>query len=352
MKTIIESINHGENLIGGYTSELAFLDCVQEVEDATERKGVSLQDIRMHADENESVYLVAQGSTYRLRDGAIPSLCARLGISGSILSRFSPDELMALLNQCAEKHRDDEGALIVKIGDAVSAVLSDGYQVMEADAIFRQASEKIRSIGGFFVGGFVTMDMFSASYQIQNEKLVQMYRDKFDEGDMLRGAVPVVTVETSNTGLSSASIVPKFRVKGRDIIIGKSMRAAHKGENDLKRVEENLNQIFAIFKQAIDGLETLKKIKIENPSCCFKNIAKRVLLPKKYAMMASLDFDETLEDLEGVSAYDIYLALTETIFHAENDGRPAEFINSLRELIARALFVDYRKYDLPYSDWN
>ena len=283
-------------------------------------------------------------------------MCERLGISGPTLAKFSKSELAQILKFCSEKFTDEDSATLVKIGDRAAAVLSDHYKVVKADEIYKETSRAIKKLGGEFLGGYLTVDDFLVAYTLKNQGISKVYQEKLEDDDFFKDAVPVVQVATSNTGFSSVSIIPQFKVKNRLITIGRSMKEAHKGNTDIDKVKENLNQIFSIFKEAIEGLEKLKNVEIDNPEFCFKNVAKRVLLPKKYTMLAAADFEGTVEYLndigKSVTAYDIYVGLTETIFHAENDGRPKEFINNLTELVSRSLFVDYKRYDTPYSDWD
>lgn len=287
-------------------------------------------------------------TSYSCRPYAVKTLCDRLGISGSVLSKFDNEKLARLLKSCAVEYSDGEQVQIAKIQDKCIAVLSGNYKVLPADTVFEEAVRAIRDLGGAYATGYVSLDLFYASYCLNNKELVNAYRDKFDE---FTEAVPIVTIETSNTGLSSVSFTPKFKIKNLEIIVGKPLRALHKGDSDIAIVKENSKQIFAIFKAAIEGLDKLKKIQIEHPITCFKNVARRVLLPKKYSMMAAENFENFVEDGEKITAYDLYLALAEVMFYAESDDRPKTFITNLQEQVSRALYVDFGKYDIPTSEW-
>lgn len=342
--------------------ETEFLNTIKEIENNTSYSEVLVKDMyfkgnskvenTLLSDENDcsAISLYLQGDKkYDCRPYAIKTACDRLGISGPVLNRFNNGKLAGVLNICKEEY-PTEKILMVKMGNNLClAMLSDGYKILSAEQVFTKASEEAMKLGGSYNSGYITADIFSATYSIHNQKLESIYKDKFEE---LENSTPMITVETSNTGLSSVSVFPKFKIKNREIMIGKPLRTLHKGKSDLNTVKENFNQIYPMFKEAIEGLERLKKIRIENPLFCLKNIAKRVLIPKKYALMAAEDFENFIGFDNTITAYDVYFALSEVLFYAENDNKPKSTINNLQEQVARALYIDFAKYDVPYSDWK
>ena len=360
---IINELLNGKTV--AVSTEDDFLSSVKEIEKSTKYSHVKISEMNFAGDEDNIFKSEAPlvdgftidcgksiGKTFNCLTYAVKTACDRLGISGPVLSRFSNKKLANILNQCSEEYKNDEEVLIVSLPDSDNncciAVLSDGYRVLPANEVFKEASGEIKNLGGYFTDGYINTDIFYALYQINNKELENIYKDKFEE---LSKGVPMISIETSNTGLSSVSITPKFRMRDIDLIIGRPFKTLHKGESDIDSVKEDIKQIFPMFKEAIDGLSRLKKIRIENPLFCFKNIAKKVLLPKKYSMMAADDFCNFIDDSE-ITAYDIYFALAEVVFYAENDNRPKLFLNNLQEQIARALYLDFSKYDTPYSDWK
>lgn len=356
---VIKEILNGKTISTNTKED--FLSAVKEIERTTEYVDTKISDLQF--DEfTETEYALdsglriscpdSPGNGYNCLPYAVKTACDKVGISGPVLSRFSNKKLAEILNKCREEYKEGENVMLVTLPNEdrsyCISVLSDDYKILPAEEVFEESVKEIEKLGGSYAGGFVNTDIFYSLFEINNKELENTYKDKFED---LRNAVPMISVETSNTGLSSVAITPKFKIGSIEMIIGKPLKTLHKGESDMMAVRENINQIFPIFKEAIDGLSRLKNIKIENPLFCFKNIAKKVLLPKKYAMMAAEDFCNFIDDGE-INAYELYFALCETIFYAKNDNRPKTFLNNLQEQVARALYLDFSKYDTPYSDWK
>lgn len=361
---ISEKLARGIEYLGEYKSEQGFFNAVKEIEGNTQRIDFNLGkaefvgiDSPVEDEKMADIYdaggfaVKLDGHTYKLSAKAESDMALRLGITGPTLSVLPKDSLAKILSICKSQFtKEDDKAMMVQIGDKVYAVLSDGYKVILADEVYRSAAKPIHRMGGEFVSGYLTVDNFFAEYKLNNPEIVNSYKQKCGTDF---NALPVVTVETSNTGLSSVSITPKFLINGNRVItVGKSIDAAHKGETTIEKVKENCEQIFAIFQEAISGLAKLKTVRIQHPMMCFKNIAKRCQMPKGYSMMAAADFEGELLEGEEVTAFDIYVGLTEAIFHASNDGRSKVYVNNLTEICARALTLDFTRYDLPYAEWD
>lgn len=359
MSEIINQIIKGKIITSNNEDE--FLKNVREVENNTSYITVEIPKLRFVGEGEENILNFEEydinSKNFRVetnafslscRPYAVKTICDRLGVSGPVLSRFSNQKLAKILNFCKKEYSKEECIQIVKLGeDSCLAALSDGYKVLEADEVFTKAFAEIKKLGGEFSFGYIDADIFHASFILKNEQLKEIYAEKFEE---FSNGVPMLDIETSNTGLSSVSIIPKFKFKDFELIVGKPLKVLHKGNSDMAAVNEAIGQIFPIFKSSIDGLSRLKKVRIENPLFCFKNIAKRVLLPKKYSMLAAENFENFLDD--DVNAFDVYWGLTEVLFYAKNDERPQVFLNMLEEQIARALYLDYSKYDVPYAEWK
>lgn len=347
-----------EKIINGFMTEKndEFLSTVKNFEKETHHDTIPVKKLVLWGDENtytldEQENTINKTAGFRInykpcRPYAVRTMCDKLGISGSVLSKFNDKKLAKILKQCIIEFSSKDSVQVVSFENVVLSVLSENYKYLSAVEIFEKIAEEVNNLGGNFKKGYVDLDSFNAFYELKNNKIKMAYSEILPE---LSDAVPVLSVSTSNTGLSSVSIVPMFALKNAVFAIGRPLKVFHKGDASIDVVAENINQIYAMFKEAVDGLSRLKKIKIENPADCFKNVAKRVLLPKRYVVPALESFECCIPD-ENVTAYDIYLGLTDVILYAQLDNRPAGFINTLREQIARALYVDFQKYDVPYSD--
>ena len=329
---VICTTNNGED----------FLEAVRQIEEMTTRKEIGLDQVNIEVSEHG--YKL---NGIPMRDLAVSNLCDRLGVAGHLLDRLSKEELVNLLRFASSKHSPKEIGLMVNVGPSVAAVLSGDYRVLHADKLFEAAEEKLVQMKGVFSSGLVTRDGFSAVYRLLDDKIAKIYRDRFNDMS-LKHAVPVVTISTSNTGFAAASILPQLKLESTVFAVGKPLRVVHKGGADLDGFKENLDQIYAMFRESAENLERLRKVNIENPVECFYNVAKRVLIPKKYAVQAG----NYLLISGATTALDIYLALTEVTWVADQCGASGAEINDLQEMVARAIFLDYIKYDIPYTDWK
>lgn len=345
-----------------FSNEKEFLAEVQGIEKRTNREDMAIRSVKFGKendnvahpfdDNGEFVIKITKNKEKQLipcRGYAVNTLAQRLGIQGPVLDRMNGKELTDIFKRCAKKFRPEEKMKVIELDGKILAVLSDGYKVIPADTIYDMAKSEVDRIGSTFLEGYVTDDIFAATYRIDNKEVKAAY-DDFDE--LTGDAVPMVAIATSNTGFSSVSITPMFRMRGRDIIIGKALNACHKGSSDEKVIEENLAQIFPLFKEAAETLARLQKVTIEHPEKCILNVADRVHLPRKWVKMAAEELEHLIGWNQTVTAYDIYLALTEVMFHAQNAGSTKAIIDALREQVARVLFVDFKKYDVPYSNYS
>ncbi len=332
-----------------YKDESLFIDSLVKIEQNTKRARIPLKKRGTLHLVGDSLYIKNENAMYECLPRCVDTILERAGISGPCIERFTKEELVKVLKLCLSKLGSEKG-LLVTIDEKACALLSDNYKVIGLDEIFKEASSEMSKLNGKFGGGFSTINETTASYTIDNPELRMEYSKKF-ENSMLEKAVPVLEITSSNTGLSSVSLVPKFFVKGHEIVIGKPLKAAHKGSSDMKTVKDNLSQTFAIFKAATEKLSKLRDVKIQYPMQCFKNVAKRINLSKKLALLAAGDFMGYVCEDEEITAYDIYLGLTEAIFHAEMLGKKKEIINSLQEIVARAIYLDYSEFDIPVSEW-
>lgn len=358
---VSEKLSRNMEYLGNYKSEQGFFNAVKELEENTHRLEFNLGETEFIGLDNppeneqmEEIYsaggfaVKVDGNTYKLSAKAESDMALRLGITGPTLAALPKSKLAKILGICKTQFTKEKG-LLVQVGEKVYAVLSDGYKVIPADEVYRAAARPIHKMGGVFVGGYLTVDNFFAEYQLQNPEIINAYKQKLGTDF---SAVPVVSVETSNTGLSSVSITPRFMKGNQSFIIGHSIDAAHKGSVSIETVKENCSQIFAIFQEAINGLAKLKNVKIQYPVQCFKNIARRCQMSKPFSLMALADFEGEILEGDEVTAFDIYVGLTEAIFHASNSGKPKNFVDNLTEQCARALTLDFAKYDTPYSEWD
>lgn len=371
---ISDKINRDENLYTIYSSEAGFFKAIDEVEEITERIEAPLIGLRIYDTQSKTIEEIVSefgfsqeearkikgspfvinvnGEYMPVRESSLISIGDRFKIYGKSLSKLSNANLAEVLNIAREVVNKNEHGLVVKIGNKISAVLSDGYRVIFADQIFKIAKKSVSKLAGCFKKGLICHDIMSCEYELRSTKLIRKYasviNDGYEEGFKLS-----VAFATSNIGYSAVNAYPIYTKvsKGRECsyIMGKPISVEHRGNADIDKVAEAFEGIFPMFEHSIEKIIELKKIKIEHPQQAFLNAAKSINLNKKYALLAYKDFLEL--GLEEANAYDIYAGLAEAVFYAKEDGKDEINLANMREIVARALTINWKSVDLPFSSW-
>lgn len=91
---------------------------------------------------------------------------------------------------------------------------------------------------------------------------------------------------------------------------GKPLCAIHKGDNGIKKVRENLEMSFDMFKKSAEEFVRMTYIKVNYPKQCFLNIAKRLSMPKPVALEIAEEIGQIFDGGKTTTAKFIYLSLT------------------------------------------
>ena len=130
----------------------------------------------------------------------------------------------------------------------------------------------------------------------------------------------------------------------RIIPLGYSIKTEHKSGVDLDFFDEQLDLLYARFKEAIEKQTKLLSIDISNPYTTMLGVLKRIGAPKKASYEAAEQFISQNGN-RACTAYELYLAMSEIIFMAQCDGASAGRIAQVEEIIARALSINWSEYD-------
>lgn len=325
-----------------------FFGQVKDIEAATEFEPCTVEDIRVTVEENPGEYAADAGPISVRINGedrvargiAWPSLLARAKISGTSLSKLNPDDLSMVVNTCMKVNKDI--GLAVMVGSKLSAVLSDGYRILSVTEIYRMAHEEFSKYGEF-LDGFVDDTGFGARWKLNGE-LGKVYGDNL---------VPIIELYTSNTGHSAVNLIPKL-IRGNrfEFICGSSVSVEHKGKSNLQDVLDLVSMAYTIARKASKQMEALKDVPVSHPVETFLNVAKKIGVPKKLAMMARVDFEDMIDGYsDDVNAYDVYMGLVEVVFYAQQMGKDKRFCDNLQEIIARALTISWNESDNNKVEW-
>ena len=165
---ISDKINRDENLYTIYSSEAGFFKAIDEVEEITERIEAPLIGLRIYDTQSKTIEEIVSefgfsqeearkikgspfvinvnGEYMPVRESSLISIGDRFKIYGQSLSKLSNANLAEVLNIAREVVNKNEHGLVVKIGNKISAVLSDGYRVIFADQIFKITKSQCQNL--------------------------------------------------------------------------------------------------------------------------------------------------------------------------------------------------------------
>ena len=146
--------------------------------------------------------------------------------------------------------------------------------------------------------------------------------------------------------------MPKL-VVGNDRLLlprGGPIGLEHKGDASIAKFKENLEGIFSQYGSQLEKLANLLDIEIENPANCFKEVMKRLGIPKKYAAPTLEIFEIGVAYKEHCTAHDIYYGLGELLMQLQIHKATGEQMLRMEEAIAKALTLNFAEYDFPATD--
>jgi len=290
-----------------------------------------------------------------VRDTAYASLCDRSGLKGPSLSKSfktSKEHFSKILNLGLQLWTEKKGKLLIRDGK-VSAFHSNEYVPLPAYDLVNRLE---RGLSGDFPGSefkeaMLTHSMLRARYEFPRQKddiLSSLNRALKRKGKPPVTGMPVLELCSSDVATSGANIYTGLYTDDGYIRTGADLKVKHKGDATLADFDDNAAKVYSLFKDASKKLEELEAIPMMYPTDAFLHIAHDQLLPKRASEEAADEFD--INRPIKCSALDVYFALWNIDVKAEQTATPSEL--RLQEQIARALRLDFKKYDRPYTWQN
>lgn len=320
----------------------------QEIE--AEREGADiLQDTRT----NTGLLLKVGEEHYPLGATAIKTLENRARISGYALQDLSREKLARVLNDCLEVTR---GNALVRIHEGKARAVHGGdksdYAVLpmpelfEASAIHMEEQyEKVRFLSGYFDHWLVT-----ASWEIQDRRLLDTYRELLLQyGQVADPELSAqIKVHSSDVGVSGANIFYSLLMgkERKPLVFGDALRLEHSGGASLADFSRNLSQVFARYREAVEGLSGLFSEYLTYPA----NVIARVM--KKAGIGVGLtaktaELFKASHGFGGCNGYEVYCGICESIFLAQSEGAGVRALTDLEERVSRCLAFPFKEYDIP-----
>ncbi len=299
---------------------------------------------------NTGLILKLDDTPYLVRDCAVKSILARAKINGNALTKVDTSTLAKILNYCMNVANGN--ALFRFSEEKISAVHSaneSDYSILNLPELFSRTNDYLQFTYNNcnFMDAAFSHSLTSALWSVDDKSLKEIYDDLLNTHKVEHGEiVPAVRLTTSDIGISSATLFPILLMGDRKIptVVGDLIKLEHKNGATIDDFEFNLSLLYSTFQAAISNIADLLNIKIKNPVNCMIGVIKKIGLPKKYSLEAVENFKE-LHDESEVTAYDIYLGISEVIFIMQcAKCSPTQIINT-EEMIARALSIRWKDYD-------
>ena len=199
---------------------------------------------------------------------------------------------------------------------------SDRYAAMSQREIFREVFERIREDfpSAKFESATYTHDLTEVVVSLGDytSEIMETYRlnyEKFYGTAGLETMKPVIRVCTSDTGLSSVSVLPVLSAS-HNHLLGERLQSRHYGKNSLEDVKRNLKLAFAKARDTLEELSGLMAIELEDPIAAMVRAmeygGKKGLYGKAVgACESTLATFSLLYEGCPATAFDVYSALCE-----------------------------------------
>lgn len=247
-------------------------------------------------------------------------------------------------------------AFVLVRDEKVRAVLSakaGDYIRLPVKELIRTLKEKIDSYftDVAFSNCTISHEYTTFSYEVKDINLRTDIQKSFSNaGISLDNFRIIVKLGTSDVGMSGANLFPVIRLNSNELSVGFPVKLSHRDNHSMQNFANNVDTIFASFKEASGKIDRLANVSIKHPYGCLSCIAKKVGLPKKL----SLETAEALEAQYGnyTTGLDVFWNLYEILDKYQKTNDVSEYRKMVfNENISRIAFTDISEYDASFC-WD
>jgi len=316
-------------------------------------KGVSEEAIQDTA-KNLGLAIKLNGAYYPVRSTAYKGLLDRAKISGTSLPKLGRGKLAGILNSCLKLYPKTSTLVLVR-DEKISATHSGDerdYSILEIHELLEKLKAKLdkRFPGNRFESGYNDHALTSASWSMpaQREDLLGSYEKLLaarGKSALVSKLMPGIQFSTSDTGVASAKVSALLIGDQYPIYVGGMLAVEHRWQKKIEDFDKELDQLFAQFGDSLAKLEKLENVELEYPVNTMTRICKKLSMPKKEALNAIAMFEMAYGG-GSATAHDVFMAMQEIPFLLKSQGHPESKLIVLGENMARALSLDWSKFDL------
>ena len=304
--------------------------------------------------QNSGLAVTINGKDYALGKSAVAGLFQTARVSGPalgvLLREGDFDTLTDILNKCIRTDKKNERQYLFR-NDKIRAFHSKTYRVVESNEILDAFCEEMDNIGTF-EHGIYTQEEMSATSDINDDEVKESYAKVLSSylgpvgKDKVNADVMLVTSDTANSG---CNLYYNVRCGKNEMVLGCGIKMAHKGNASMDKFRDNLSKVLSSYKKSMKNVMDLQLIDIRFPDGCFLNLAKKCDLPMEVAKNCAVSFADIVGNK--CTALEVYILGLSSILSAcrQESKYGNRQLLVIQEKIARALNLDFKKYDNPYK---
>ena len=307
----------------------------------------------MDTAKNLGLAISMKGTRYPVRDTAYKSLLDRAKVSGTALTKLPREALARTLNDCLATQKTASTLVLIR-DQKVSAVHSGDekdYSVLPIGELMESVKTKLdeRFPGNSFDYGYSDHSLTSAAWSLPDQKddlLGNYHKTLAAQGKAAVASklIPGIRFSTSDTGVASAKVSALLLGLRYPIRIGGMVSTEHRRQAKVGDFQNSLDMLFAQFEDSVARLEKLTTVFLDHPVNAMTAICKKLSMPKKTALEAIAMFEMAYGG-GTATAHDVFMAMQEIMFMLKTENTPESKMLLLEESMARALTLNWPKYD-------
>lgn len=370
-------MNYQDNFSAIFRNKESFLDFLDQIEKSaswekyltsrlqvicTDDEPEACQDICLRDDgegilrdtcANTGLLLKTDNGFWPVGSSAIKTLENRARISGYALQDLERSKLARVLNDCLEVTK---GRALLRIHEGKVRAVHGGdqrdYAVLPMPELFEAANDHIveQYDQVSFLEGHFEHSIVTASWQIQDQELLNTYQDVLLQYGLSvdPATAASIRVQSSDVGISGANIYYSL-LMGDDkkpLILGDTVRLEHSGEASLEDFLQNLNMVFARYREAVEGLARLFTFYVTYPANVIAGLMKKAGIGVGLTAKTAELF-RSGHGCGSCNGYEVYCGICECIFLAQSEGAGVKTLTDLEEKVSRCLTFRFQDFDIP-----
>lgn len=352
----LDGIEERAAWIYGPTNELEVIS-LQDHENVTAKMLAEGQEeteeILSDTMEHTGLGIFIDGKYYPVGSTAIRTLENRARISGYALADLKKDKLARIFNDCLEVTK---GRALVRIHEGKIRAVHGGdesdYSILPMPELFEAASIYLEENYDCvkFLEGYFDHSITRASWEIQDKALLKTYKELLLQYglDASNEMSASIRIHSSDVAVSGANIFC-YLLNGKNeqpLLLGGSLKLPHKDNASIELFFNNLEQIYARYKEEVEGLEKLFHVYLNYPLNVIAAVMKKAEIP---AMLRgrTIEYFRATHGTGRCNGYDIYCGICEAIFLAESSGTSSKALIDLEEKVSKCLRFRFQDYDMP-----